>query len=313
MKLRIRLRSWLFLIVGLLFTGIEVYGCAEYLLAQQQWRISYLVVLGAAVTGAASFIPMAIEMAWRDGRYLLALLVLLAFPFASATIFLAAVERTGSARDVTVQAQLDHATKMAALLRAERDAKADADADEAAAAKDCATGRKAICQGLEARAENARQRLAAARLAVVAAGSPPLDAQARRIAAMLPLTELQVQLYGPLILPLTGSILGVLFLAVGGRMERIDPPTAPPLELPKTKPIGNVARFMVECLPANPDRRVEIVEAFTTYRTWCSDENYQPLPAADFRADFLGVCRRAKIATKREGGKLYCEGRMLAA
>ncbi len=87
----------------------------------------------------------------------------------------------------------------------------------------------------------------------------------------------------------------------------------PPIELPRAKPTGNVARFMVECMPAAAGGRVEIVDAYATYKNWCLDGNWEPLPAVEFRSGFLDVCKRARFGIKREAGKIYCEGRMLAA
>lgn len=326
--LRIQPRSWICLCAGLFITGVEIYGCVEYLLGQPGHGL-YIVILGGAVTGAAALIPMAIEMSLRDRRWILAIASAIVFVPASATIFLAAVERTGSARDVVVAAQGDAGVKLSAALRAEADAKREADDSETEARRGCASGRGDKCKGLETRADNARQRLSRARLDVVAAGSPPLDPQARRVAAMLNVTEQQVQLYGPIILPVTGSLLGALFLAVGCRMHReviipkllvhkADPPKRAaeeitPIQLPPSPSIGNVARFMVECMPAATGQRVEIADAYVAYKTWCNDERYAYLPPVEFRVDFLAVCKRAKMATKREAGKLYCEGRMIAA
>ena len=48
------------------------------------------------------------------------------------------------------------AQKLALAREAEKDAKAIADADEAAAKAECASGRKAKCLGLEARADESR-------------------------------------------------------------------------------------------------------------------------------------------------------------
>jgi hypothetical protein len=93
------------------------------------------------------------------------------------------------------------------------EAKAVADEDESAAKAECATGRRAKCLGLEARADQSRQRLEAARTALAQAGVVPSDPQARRLAiTILLVSEEAVQLYQPLVLPLAISALGLLLL-----------------------------------------------------------------------------------------------------
>ena len=333
----LRLRSLLFVVAGAILTGIEAYGCYEYLVSQLG-HVSYLVVLGCAVTIFAALIPMGVELCWRERRWLLAIVVALAFIPASATIFLAAVERTGGAKDALVAHQREAIVRIAAAERAERDAKADAERDEAAAVAECASGRKAKCLGLEARADAARARLEDARKALVNAGALPVDPQARRVAAMLNVTEAQVQLYGPMVLPVTGSLLGVLFLAIGGTMERKRPPAAksgaaaaqstPKDASPVAEPApvadiakarqerneGNVAKFMVAKMPADAGAAAEIADVYASYKGWCIAGGLAPVDAARFAEAFRVICRKANIKTRREAdGRFFCVGRRLSA
>jgi hypothetical protein len=100
------------------------------------------------------------------------------------------------------------------------EAKAVAAEDEAADKADSATGRKAKCLGLEARADASRRRLETARTELANAGVVPSDPQARRLAAILPITEEAIQLYQPIILPVTISVLGLLLIAVGAHTPK---------------------------------------------------------------------------------------------
>ena len=97
-------------------------------------------------------------------------------------IFTAAVKRTGGARDEANRDRQAIAQRIELTRSAEKEAKAIADADEAAAKAECASGRKTKCLGLEARADQSRQRLEAARDTVAKAGVVPTDPQARRLA-----------------------------------------------------------------------------------------------------------------------------------
>jgi hypothetical protein len=141
-------------------------------------------------------------------------------------IFTAAVERTRGARDEANRDRQAIAQRIELTRAAERDAKAIAGADEAAAMAECSRAQKGAdprgpaCKSLEARADNSRQGLKEARDAAAQAGVVPTDPQARRIAAILPVSEEAVALYQPLILPLSISALGLLLIAVGAHSPK---------------------------------------------------------------------------------------------
>lgn len=199
---------------GVALTAIEVLGAVSYL--RDQASPSYLVAGGAVVTVVAAVLPILAARCWHGRRRLLAILLLMALVPALSLIFTAAVERTGGARDEANRGRQEVAQRIELARTAVKDAKAVADTDEAAAKAECATGRKAKCLGLEARADKSRERLEAARTKLAQAGVVPTDPQARRIAAVLPwVTEEAVTLYQPLVLPLSISILGLLLIAVG--------------------------------------------------------------------------------------------------
>jgi hypothetical protein len=60
-----------------------------------------------------------------------------------------------------------------------------------------------------------RQRLATARNEQANVGVVPTDPQARRLAAILPMTEEQIALFQPLVLPVAISLIGLLLIAAG--------------------------------------------------------------------------------------------------
>jgi hypothetical protein len=220
MAKRFRYSKWAIaaIIGGVVLTAIEVIGAVCYLLSQDQ--PSYLVAGGAAVTVvAALLIPLA-ERCWRRGRYLMSVLLVGALVPALSLIFSAAVERTGGARDEANRSRQAIAQQIELKRAAVKDAKAVADEDESAAKAECATGRGQKCLGLEARADTSRRRLETARTELAQAGVVPSDPQARRLAAILPVTEEAIQLYQPLILPISISVLGLLLIAVGAHTPK---------------------------------------------------------------------------------------------
>ena len=204
---------------GTALTAVEVIGAVGCLVNQDQ--PSYLVAGGALVTVVAAILSPLAERCWRMRRHLLAILLWVAMVPALSLIFTAAVERTGGARDGANRDRQAIAQRIELTRAAERDAKAIADSDEAAAKAECSRAQKGAdprgpaCKSLEARADNSRQRLKEARDAVAQAGVVPTDPQARRIAAILLVSEEAVALYQPLILPLSISALGLLLIAVG--------------------------------------------------------------------------------------------------
>jgi hypothetical protein len=198
---------------GIALTAIEIVGAVSYLVSQA--APSYLVAGGAVVTAVAAILPILAARLWGKGRRMLAVLLWAALVPALSLIFTAAVERTGGARDAAQRDRQVVAQQIELAREAVKDAKAVADSNEAAAKAECATGRGARCHGLEARADQSRQRLEAARTALAQAGVVPVDPQARRLAAILPVSEGAVQLYQPLVLPLAISLLGILLIAAG--------------------------------------------------------------------------------------------------
>jgi hypothetical protein len=239
---------------GACLVGIEIKGAVEYLLRQEGGQFSYIVAGGAVVTAVAPFIPWLAERSWHAGNRFIPILLMLAMLPALSLIVTAAIERTGGARDAAGQAREAVLVRMALAKKAETEAAAQLATDEAAAADECKTGRGPRCTGLEDRAAASRARLSEARDAIAAIGPAPIDSQARRIAAILPLTEQQVELYQPIILPVTVSLLGILFLSAAfapGRRKGIDvTPEPKPRPSPTAKAASTVSAHRPIPVPA---------------------------------------------------------------
>jgi hypothetical protein len=210
------------IVIGAAFTGIEIYGAAAYLLEQAQ--PPYLVLGGALTTAAAATLIPLSERCFRDGRYLLGVLLMAALIPALSIIVTAAIERTGGARDRIAG---DHQAK-AAAIRLKNDAVADAKADlerlraaeerECNSAKPGADPRGPRCKSAEKRTQEGRERLETVRGKLADAGVASKDPMVARLAAVLPgISEADIALFHPLILPLTISLLGILFIAAGAR------------------------------------------------------------------------------------------------
>lgn len=205
---------------GVALTAIEVYGAVSYLVSQAQ--PNYLVAGGAVVTIAAAGLPILAGRCWRGGRWLLAIMLWMAMVPALSVILCAAVERTGGAKDAGDRDRQVIAQKIGLARETVADAKAEVVAAEAKAAAECSRSqnpkvdpRGPFCKAAEERADKSRKRLEVARGELAKAGVAPKDPMVSRLAAVIPVSEADIALYQPLVLPLSISITGLLLIAAG--------------------------------------------------------------------------------------------------
>jgi uncharacterized membrane protein len=210
---------------GVCLTAIEVTGAVGYLAGQGQ--PNYLVAGGAVVTVLAAILPILAGRCWRAGRWLLAILLWMALVPALSVILVAAVERTGGAKDASDRDRQAHALKLRLAEAAVTEAKAQVDSLKEKADAECSRSknpkvdpRGKMCTAAEERSDKAAQALKSARDEVVKVGPTPSDPMASRLAAVLPVTEAAISLYQPLVLPLAISITGLLLIASGAHSPR---------------------------------------------------------------------------------------------
>jgi hypothetical protein len=208
-----------------ILTGIEVYGSVSFLVQQEQ--PSYLVLGGAIVTATTAILLPLAERMVRERRFILAVCLLAAMVPALSIIVCAAVERTGGARDATTRSHQASAATIALKAEVVTEAKAaleDLRADESRecnnSAKPGADPRGPRCKSAEKRTEAGRERLATARSELGASGVATKDPIVTRLAAVLPVSEADIALYHPLVLPLTISLLGILLIAAGAHQPK---------------------------------------------------------------------------------------------
>lgn len=210
---------------GVCLTAIEVYGSYSYLVSQGQ--PNYLVAGGMVVTIVAAILPILAGRCWGHGRYLLAGLLWLALVPALSVVVVAAVERTGGAKDAADRDRQTHALKLSLAKVTENEAKAQADTSQVKADAECSRSVKAkvdprgpLCKAAQERADTAAKALKSARDEVVKIGPTPSDPLASRLAAVLPVTEADIALYQPLVLPLAISATGLLLIACGAHSPK---------------------------------------------------------------------------------------------
>jgi hypothetical protein len=177
----------------------------------------------AAIVGAGMFHFG--ETALRARRWLTGTLLGLLGLLAVAISLGAVIDRTSSRYDAGTQARASENLPRLAAQKAEAEAKKAVEKAEADASAECISGNGPRCTGLEKRAGEARERLKSARSELTKLGAPTAeDPAARRIAAWLGVSEAQVGLTQPLLLPVWIELSGLVLLTYGlsssGRKRR---------------------------------------------------------------------------------------------
>lgn len=296
-------------VAGLALVSIETSGSVSYLM-NRDGGISYMVLAGAACTILSGFLPWIGERAWEEGQRLAAVFAFLIFPAAISTIAFAAIERSGSAMDRANASVAEQSRRIELADAAIADAKIAFERATAAAATECASGRGPRCQGLEVREREVHNALDAARSGAGNVGPKKTNALLSRLVAMLPLSEEQVALYEPLVLPLTLSMLSVLCVAIGlGRprdslepsdARQISPPTtAVSVMARRQADLRDVAKFMLDRMPRCDGSEVEIGAVYRTFVDWCSSQNLAALDPYEFARAFKTWCERGSISVRR--------------
>ncbi|WP_414461799.1 hypothetical protein [Hyphomicrobium sp. DY-1] len=217
------------LIFGIIFAGCEVFGTFEYL-HKDQGGITYVVVAGAAIAAAISLLPAWASFAWR-GRPLLSASIWVIFVVALASVVASALARTGSATDLAQERRERIENTDAQIAQAHTDAQARLDAAnialdkanddvlENASKKGCASNCAALLSAAVIRAEkevaDARANLDKTKALGAEAPIGKTDSLAKRIAAILPVSEDSVRLYQPLMVPTLTSAMSAVLTALG--------------------------------------------------------------------------------------------------
>jgi hypothetical protein len=213
--MRDALLDLILLLFGFACVGCEVLGAYQFLWSKfGEWN--YLVVGGMLVTSLAGVLPLAAERARRKRHFGKMVGCWVAIPMALLFVFTAAVERTGLVEDTDEASRKLRATAIAIAEEEIAEAKTQKAQDEATVARNCNVWGP-ICNKAKTDLRATEVKLAAARAAFTKGATVTDNSMAKRIVAVIPgITEQQVQLYHPLLLPILLGLLGSLCIAVGG-------------------------------------------------------------------------------------------------
>ena len=156
------------------------------------------------------------EAAWAERQRVKAVAFAALATLASLICLLAVLDRVATAYDTKLSGRQSENLPRVEAQKALTAAEATAKADEAAAAAECGSGRGTRCTGLEQRADVSRRRVTEARNELVRLGSAIVeDPAAKRLAALLPVSEGTIGLLTPLMLPVWLELSGLVLLTYG--------------------------------------------------------------------------------------------------
>lgn len=321
--------------LGLFFLGCEADGTFEFLRSQQH-GIDFVVLAGTGFAVALGLLPMYAGRAAKNSQWGIAIGCWLAVPIVMGVVYYAAIQRTGSPAD---QAEIDRlrTTRTGTLaLRTEQDATASWEGARNAADRECQSGpvrqqRGPKCLEAEGKRDAAWAAVLRAREDLRNTPETKPDSGARRVVAFLPfLTESQVRLYQPILIPVGMSVLTSLFFSIAmllksppmprlwsGRQEaplpeyempmfRPQMPQRPKLVTLNAEPTaGSIPKILNGILEPSCGRRVEIEECHNGYAAQCRIEGKRAVMPAHFVDPLKQFCRRAGIRTRIIGDRFY--------
>jgi hypothetical protein len=333
------------LAAGLFFIYCEADGTYEFLVSQQpRHAIDFVVLAGTGFAVALGLLPMYAGHAFKHRQWGIAFACWLAVPIVMAVVYYAAIQRTGGGADQAEVERLRTTRTGTLTARTEKEATKSWEDARDAAKTECATGRGRKCTDAETKRDAAWAAVVQARTELSKTPETAPDSGARRVVAFLPfLTEAQVRLYQPKLIPVGISMLASVFLTIGmllhtppmprpwQRWRR--PPSAPamidiepepnvPTFRPPKRPklvtsspegAGSIPKILHEILePAGGSRRIEIKDCHDGYAARCRAEGKRAVPPLQFIDTVKEFCRRAGIKTKTEGDRFYLVGVQLA-
>ncbi len=315
---------------GLYFAGCEVYGTYEFWL-KDQGGFSYIVAAASGIAAAASLLPAWAAIAWR-GQKTLSFALWTLFLASSLSVVVAAAARTGLATD---SAEADRETRdRARIVAFQNDASARTQlvTDMRTVERECETGHGPRCKDARAALGTTQQRVSAAGSALMVAPATQSDPLARRIAAVFPVTEVQVRLYQPLAVPVLTSALSAALIALGVWLmgaQRFSVMSAPRAQEPlhvqvaaSDEPLKQItsgeaqkeiARFATARIKRDAGGKACMREIILAYEDHCAREVEPPVERAEFVRAFADLCERVGIEIKLDGRDAYCVDARLVA
>lgn len=75
---------------------------------------------------------------------------------------------------------------------------------------------------------------------------------------------------------------------------------------PPSRPIGDIRRFLLACLPRHPGEEVSLGSVYARYQRWCDETEATPLSASEFAEEFRAMSQKYALRTRQDGNRIYC-------
>jgi hypothetical protein len=210
--------------VGVYFVWLEAEGTYEFLLADQSGVLNFTVKAGTGFAVVAGVLPMYAGVLFKARQWLLGAVCWLTMPVVLGVVFYAAINRTGGDADRHEAMRLENTRAGTLAAQTHTDARKTWEDAREAALKECVKrGRK--CLEAEAKRDSAWNNLQKAKTELLNTNETRPDASSRRVAAAFHLvTEDQVRLYQPMMIPLGMSLVASLFMSIAMLLYTPPPP-----------------------------------------------------------------------------------------
>jgi hypothetical protein len=327
------------LAAGLFFVWCEAEGTYEFLLSQQpQHVVDFAVRAGTGFAAALGLLPLCAGHAVKNRQWSIAIACWLAVPIAMAVVYYAAIQRSGGAADQIEAERLRQSRAGTLAARTERDATENWETAREAATGECASGRGSKCIEAETKRDAAWGAVLKARGNLRdTPATQPASGERRVVAALAPflvVTEDQVRLYQPMLIPVGISVLATVFLTaaillhtppmpwslrctapakrMGRRSDVIDgevisETTTAPLTPVANSPLTLLTRVMVQLTEmlelGAPNDEVEIEDLYDAHAA-----RHPGLSPNQFIECAHQFCCAANLTTRTQGDKFFIQG-----
>jgi hypothetical protein len=201
---------------GIFFIYCEAVGTYEFQLSQQLNReVDYIVLAGTGFAIALGLLPMYAGHAVRNRQWGIAVACWLAVPIVMTVVYYAAIQRTGGGADQLEAERLRQSRAGTLAAKTEQDATTTWETARDAAKVECASGRGRKCVEAEGKRDHAWGEVTKAREELKhTPETRPASGESRAVAILPFLTEGQVRLYQPMLIPVGISILAAVFMSI---------------------------------------------------------------------------------------------------
>ena len=312
----------------------EATGTYEYYIAEHG-ELNYIVKAAVGTALASVILPYFMHKKLKQRQHVLALGILVGFLLSVAVVFNAAVHRTGTIADKAEAERKQQKRQLKAAEANVKDIEGAASTDKKLVEGECKSGVGKECKRLAGESKGTLQQTIELRKKLADTKEPTEDGTARRLSLMTGgvVSEEQMKMFQPLLLPISVSFLAGLLITLGLDMEhpsaprperkprrwpwskreeepKVEPQTPSKATEPALVPSQIVDAEIAEGDPGTflstslkPGEAVKEDDVCLAYELWCAANGCTPIPREKFKIAFVMLCKHSGF--RRSRGKVY--------